>query len=76
MNLGWKLAQVVHGIAPEALLDTYHDERHPVGARTLRHTMAQTALQRREGERMHGGGPDITPWDDRVQHVTATYDGV
>lgn len=39
--------------SPEALLDTYHDERHPVGARTLRHTMAQTALQRREDERMH-----------------------
>lgn len=53
MNLGWKLAQVVHGTSPEALLDTYHDERHPVGARTLRHTMAQTALQRREDERMH-----------------------
>jgi hypothetical protein len=46
VNLGWKLAQVVNGTSPESLLDTYHDERHPVAARALRHTMAQTALQR------------------------------
>ena len=46
VNLGWKLAQVVRGASPPSLLDTYHDERHPVGARALRHTMAQTALQR------------------------------
>ena len=48
MNLGWKLAQVVNGTSPEILLDTYHSERHPVAARTLRHTMAQGALQRRD----------------------------
>lgn len=48
VNLGWKLAQVVHGTSPESFLDTYHDERHPVAARALRHTMAQTALQRRD----------------------------
>jgi len=46
VNLGWKLAQVVKGISPESLLDTYHSERHPVGARVLRHTMAQVALMR------------------------------
>jgi len=51
VNLGWKLAQVVHGTSPESLLDTYHDERHHVAARALRHTMAQAALQRRD-ERM------------------------
>jgi 2-polyprenyl-6-methoxyphenol hydroxylase-like FAD-dependent oxidoreductase len=49
VNLGWKLAQVVKGTCPESLLDTYHDERHPVAARALRYTMAQTALQRRDG---------------------------
>jgi 2-polyprenyl-6-methoxyphenol hydroxylase-like FAD-dependent oxidoreductase len=48
VNLGWKLAQVVNGTAPESLLDTYHDERHPVAARALQHTMAQTALQRQD----------------------------
>ena len=32
VNLGWKLARVVHGTSSDDLLDTYHDERHPVGA--------------------------------------------
>ncbi len=44
VNLGWKLAQVVKGISPVSLLDTYQAERHPVGARVLRTTMAQRAL--------------------------------
>ena len=44
VNLGWKLAQVVRGTSPEGILDTYHAERHPVGARVLRNTMAQVAL--------------------------------
>jgi 2-polyprenyl-6-methoxyphenol hydroxylase-like FAD-dependent oxidoreductase len=48
VNLGWKLAQVVHGTSPESLLDTYQGERHPVAARALRHTMAQGALQRQD----------------------------
>ncbi len=37
VNLGWKLAQVVRGVSPDSLLDTYHDERHPVGARVASH---------------------------------------
>lgn len=51
VNLGWKLAQVVNGTSPENLLDTYHAERHPVAARVLHNTMAQTALIR-PGERV------------------------
>ncbi|MDV8021548.1 FAD-dependent oxidoreductase [Rhodococcus sp. IEGM 1330] len=35
MNLGWKLAAVLGG-ADEQILDTYHDERHPVGELVLR----------------------------------------
>jgi 2-polyprenyl-6-methoxyphenol hydroxylase-like FAD-dependent oxidoreductase len=46
VNLGWKLAQVVNGTSPESLLDTYQAERHPIGARVLKATMAQTALMR------------------------------
>ena len=46
VNLGWKLAQVVKAVSPESLLDTYHEERHPVAARVLRNTMAQVALIR------------------------------
>lgn len=51
VNLGWKLAQVVKETSPDSLLDTYHSERHPVGASALKHTMAQTALQRVGDER-------------------------
>jgi 3-(3-hydroxy-phenyl)propionate hydroxylase len=46
VNLGWKLAQVIKGISPDTLLDTYHAERHPVGARVLKNTMAAIALRR------------------------------
>ncbi len=46
VNLGWKLAQVIQGTSPESLLDTYQTERHPIGARVLRLTLAQTALGR------------------------------
>jgi hypothetical protein len=46
VNLGWKLAQVIRGVSPEVLLDTYHAERHPVAAGVLRNTMAQVALLR------------------------------
>ncbi|MBT2383182.1 FAD-dependent monooxygenase [Streptomyces sp. ISL-11] len=35
-NLGWKLAAVLRGRAGDALLDSYHDERHPVGRLVLR----------------------------------------
>jgi 2-polyprenyl-6-methoxyphenol hydroxylase-like FAD-dependent oxidoreductase len=44
MNLGWKLASVVHGTAPEALLDTYERERMPVGEALREDTLAQLAL--------------------------------
>ena len=57
VNLGWKLAQVVKGTSPQSLLDTYQAERHPVGARVLQNTMAQTAL--------------VTP-DDRHDALRAT----
>lgn len=46
VNLGWKLAQVVRGTSPDSLLDSYQAERHPVAARVLKNTLAQTALGR------------------------------
>lgn len=52
-NLGWKLAAHVHGWAPAGLLDSYHDERHPVGTRVLTNVKAQTALL--------FGGPEVDP---------------
>ena len=50
VNLGWKLAQVVKGISPVSLLDTYQAERHPVGARVLQNTMAQRAFGANDGQ--------------------------
>src|SRR5213593_1727595 len=46
VNLGWKLAAAIHGWAPARLLDTYHDERHLAGERTMLHTQAQVAIRR------------------------------
>ncbi|MFC8598895.1 FAD-dependent monooxygenase [Isoptericola sp. NPDC057191] len=46
VNLGWKLGQVVRGRSGDTLLDTYHAERHPAGARALGYTMAQSLFQR------------------------------
>ena len=37
-NLGWKLARVLKGDAPDRLLDTYHTERHPIEREVLRQT--------------------------------------
>lgn len=55
VNLGWKLAAVLRGDAPDSLLDTYHDERHPAGANALKWSMAQTEVlkpgRRREAVR-------------------------
>ena len=47
-NLGWKLAEVVNQTSPESLLDTYHAERHPIGARAIEYTR----------ERVTSGAPD------------------
>jgi len=44
VNLGWKLAAAVNGWAGDALLDSYHSERYPVGERVMMHSMAQLAL--------------------------------
>ncbi|MGW5240367.1 FAD-dependent monooxygenase [Monashia sp. NPDC004114] len=46
VNLGWKLAQVVKGLSPEVLLDSYQAERHPATARVLSNVMVQAFLQR------------------------------
>lgn len=59
VNLGWKLAAHVTGRVPEGLLDTYHAERHPVGARVLGNIAAQARLLL--------GGPEV----DALREVLA-----
>src|SRR4051794_25452886 len=44
VNLGWKLAAVLHGWAPESLLDSYEAERRPVAERTIGAAGAQEAF--------------------------------
>jgi 2-polyprenyl-6-methoxyphenol hydroxylase-like FAD-dependent oxidoreductase len=53
-NLAWKMALVLHGAAPEALLDSYEAERRPVGAEVVARTRAATEGYGREA----GGKPD------------------
>lgn len=46
MNLGWKLASVIRGDVPARLLDSYDDERRPIGAEVLAWSRAQVASMR------------------------------
>lgn len=46
MNLGWKLAATIQKKAPEGLLDSYHTERHPIGAQVLDWSRAQVAIMK------------------------------
>ena len=78
MNLGWKLAQVVTGPRPTSLLDTYHAERHPVGARVLRDTMALAALCR-GGERrapLREISPSSSPSTSRAERLAGMMSGL
>ncbi len=78
VNLGWKLAQVVNGISPESLLDSYQAERHPITALALRHTMAQTVLQRQD-ERMKalvGVVSELAIMDEPRKHLAGRASGL
>lgn len=67
VNLGWKLAQVIRGVSPQSLLDTYHAERHPAAARALGFSMAQTVLQR--------GDPRTTALNGIIDQLLTTTQG-
>jgi len=78
VNLGWKLAQVVKETSPESLLDTYHAERHPVAARVLRNTMAQTALLRSDErtEALRGTMSELLNMDEPRKRIAAMMSGL
>jgi 2-polyprenyl-6-methoxyphenol hydroxylase-like FAD-dependent oxidoreductase len=78
VNLGWKLAQVVHGTSPESLLDTYQAERHPITARTLQYTMAQTMLQRHDErtKALVGVVSELATTDDGRKQLTGRISGL
>lgn len=78
INLGWKLAQVVKGTTPQSLLDTYHAERHPVGARVLRNTLAASTL-RRDDERtraLRDTVAELLAMDEPRTHFAAMMTGL
>ena len=78
VNLGWKLAQVVNGTTPESLLDTYHAERHPVGARVLHNTMAQVALSRPDArhQAMRDTMAELLSLDEPRRRIAAMLSGL
>ncbi len=78
VNLGWKLAQVVNQTSSDSLLDTYHDERHPVGARVLDNTMAQVALARvdERSQALRRTMLDLLSMDEPRRHIAAMISGL
>jgi 2-polyprenyl-6-methoxyphenol hydroxylase-like FAD-dependent oxidoreductase len=76
-NLAWKLGAEIHGWAPAGLLDTYHQERHPVAERVAMQTLAQSALLK--------PGPAVTAlrtlfgellsYPDTLRHIVDTMSG-
>jgi 3-(3-hydroxy-phenyl)propionate hydroxylase len=78
VNLGWKLAAVAKGIAPQSLLDTYHAERHPVAARALRTTMATTALTRSDArlDALRETLAEVARLDEPRKHLAGMISGL
>ncbi|MFH8628176.1 FAD-dependent monooxygenase [Streptomyces vietnamensis] len=77
-NLGWKLADVVRGGAPEGLLDSYHAERHPVGARLLMNTRAQGTvfLGGEEADPLRELFTELIAYDDVKRHLAGVVSGL
>ncbi len=77
-NLGWKLAATIHGTAAEGLLDSYHMERHPIGAQVLDWSRAQVALMRPDphARALHAIFRDLMNTRDGATYVAARVWGV
>lgn len=78
VNLGWKLARVIHRTSSAALLDSYQSERHPVAARVMHNTMAQRALgadDERTGALRSIVG-DLLAFDEPRTHIAAMISGL
>jgi bifunctional hydroxylase/dehydrase len=77
-NLGWKLAATVAGWAPENLLDTYHSERHPVGARLLMNTRTQgmVFLGGDESDPLRELFNELISYDDLKRHLAGIVSGL
>ena len=78
VNLGWKLAQVVRGTSSDGLLDTYNAERHPVGARVLRNSMAQMALSGTDArtDALHDTVTELLTMDEPRKRIAGMLSGL
>ncbi|MFL6660319.1 MAG: FAD-dependent monooxygenase, partial [Massilia sp.] len=78
MNLGWKLAATIDGSAPDGLLDTYHIERHPVGAQVLDWSRAQVAIMRPDphAKALHAIMRELMATRDGATHIAGRVWGV
>ncbi|GAA4733795.1 FAD-dependent monooxygenase [Pedococcus ginsenosidimutans] len=78
VNLGWKLAQVVQGVSPDTLLDSYHDERHPADARALEYTKSVSALQRQDARivAVRDLLDELVAMDEPRRHVVGIISGL
>ncbi|WP_280427810.1 FAD-dependent monooxygenase [Nocardia brasiliensis] len=77
-NLGWKLGAVVRGSAGPELLDTYHAERHPVGARLLDNTRVQGMLYitGAEADPLRELFTELIAYDDTKRYLAGTVSGL
>jgi bifunctional hydroxylase/dehydrase len=78
VNLGWKLAGAVAGWAPPGLLDSYHGERHPAGARLLMNTRAQGMifLGGEEAQPLRELLGELIGYDAVKQHLAGIVSGL
>ncbi|MGV7206403.1 FAD-dependent monooxygenase [Oxalobacteraceae bacterium A2-2] len=76
--LGARLAAVLRGAAPDSVLDSYHDERHPVGAAVLDWSRAQVAVMRPgpEGNALRAIFRDLLRTRDGATYVAARLWGL
>jgi 2-polyprenyl-6-methoxyphenol hydroxylase-like FAD-dependent oxidoreductase len=76
-NLSWKIAAAVHGWGGDALLQSYHDERHPVArlskATSERHLGIRAAIYRlfEENEGLEGGSAEAMARRAKLGHEIA-----
>jgi 2-polyprenyl-6-methoxyphenol hydroxylase-like FAD-dependent oxidoreductase len=78
LNLGWKLAATIHGHAPAGLLDSYHAERHPLGAQVLDWSRAQVALMKPDpaARALHAIVRDLLHTRDGATYVAGRVWGI
>ncbi len=80
VNLGWKLAAVCQGWAPDALLDSYFEERHPIAqrnthfAKTMADSIGRAAIPAEvEAEGVAGDAARKTLGEALLKHVFSEY---